>query len=52
VLSTVGDPAAADVATAARRFLDHRAAVFADASLRERFLATEVNQQLAAIATR
>jgi hypothetical protein len=50
VLAAVGDPAAAQLALAARRFLDDRSALIADPALRAGFLATEVNQQLAAIA--
>ena len=50
VLSAVGDADAQVFARAARRFLDERAALVADTTLRRGLLATDVNRRLASIA--
>ena len=50
VLAAVGHQAAGDVAAAAARYLAERSDLIADASIREKFLATPVNRTLAEIA--
>ena len=50
VLAAVGHRAAGDVAAAAARYLAERSDLIADATIREKFLATPVNRTLAEIA--